>query len=125
MEADGEWSIESGYAAMLKLLKQDREFTAVFTHNDDMAFGAIRALKENGFEVPRDVSVIGFDNNPLSKCSIPSLTTVSYPAESLGEYSASLLVWMVRSHIHPSLSLEPPVKPRLKMELIVRESTSN
>jgi LacI family transcriptional regulator len=125
LEVSGEWSIESGYKAMLTLLNQKKEFTAVFTHNDDMAFGAIRALKENGFEVPRDVSVIGFDNNPLSKCSIPSLTTVSYPAAELGAYSASLLVWMVRSHLHPSLSLKPPQKPKLEMELIVRESTAS
>ncbi len=124
LEASGDWSISSGYTAMQRILSSGIHFSAVFAHNDDMAFGAVRALKEVGLEVPLDVSVIGFNNNPLSKCSVPSLSTVSYPAEDMGSYGALLLLWMIRSRLHPELTLQKPEKPKLEIKLIVRESTA-
>ncbi|MDW6004930.1 LacI family DNA-binding transcriptional regulator [Vibrio mangrovi] len=72
-----------GYAAVMQLLDQGREFSAIFSCNDDMALGAIRALHERGLSVPKDVSVIGIDNEPAAFYSIPSLSTVSLPIEQL------------------------------------------
>jgi LacI family transcriptional regulator len=120
--AAGDWSIESGYNAMKQILKKSRDFTGLFAHGDRMAIGAIRALWEAGLRVPQDVSVIGFNNEPNAKYSIPSLTTISYPAEELGFYSAKTLFSMIRKTKSENPAPLPPM-PEMKMQLIKREST--
>ncbi len=80
---DGLSSLEGGYNAALKLLESKAEFTAILACNDDMALGAVRALHEQGVSVPGDVSVIGIDDEPASRYSIPSLSTVALPIEKL------------------------------------------
>lgn len=115
--AHGNWTMESGYKAMNQILSTSKSFSAIFVHNDQMAFGAIRALKEVGLRVPEDVSVAGFNNHPLSTFSIPAITTVSYPAEELGRYGAELLLSMLEPTIKP-------IKPPLEQHLYVRESTA-
>ncbi|MCS7283784.1 MAG: LacI family transcriptional regulator, partial [Anaerolineae bacterium] len=72
----GDWSAISGYRATSSLLETGVSFTAIFAQNDQMAIGAIRALREAGLQVPRDVSVIGFDDIPLASYFDPPLTTL-------------------------------------------------
>ena len=62
---EGDWSMESGYKAAGELLKRQCAFTAILAGNDDMALGAIKALKEIGKLVPEDISVTGFDNSKI------------------------------------------------------------
>jgi LacI family transcriptional regulator len=74
---DGNFHESSGYNAISSLLlKKDGRPTAIIAANDSVAFGAIRALKENGLRVPEDMSIIGFDNHALSEKHHPALTTI-------------------------------------------------
>ncbi|MEU3741743.1 MULTISPECIES: LacI family DNA-binding transcriptional regulator [unclassified Streptomyces] len=79
----GDWSAESGYRAGLGIAGRE-DCTAVFAANDQMALGLLRALHERGREVPRDVSVIGFDDIPESGSFLPPLTTVHQDFAEVG-----------------------------------------
>lgn len=80
---DGFSILEGGYKAAQQLLDNKADFTAILACNDDMALGAIRALYERGVSVPQDISVVGIDDEPASRYSIPALSTVSLPIEKL------------------------------------------
>jgi DNA-binding LacI/PurR family transcriptional regulator len=88
----GDWSATSGYEAAHQLLCTQRPYSAVFAQNDQMAIGAIRALREAGRRVPEDVSVIGFDDIPLASYFDPPLTTLRQPMRETGERAVQLLV---------------------------------
>lgn len=92
----GDWSAISGYRATYSLLETGVPFTAIFAQNDQMAIGAIRALREAGLQVPRDVSVIGFDDIPLASYFDPPLTTLRQPMTELGVQAARLLITTIR-----------------------------
>lgn len=79
----GDWSAESGYRAGL-LLADERDCTAVFAANDQMALGLLRALHERGRRIPEDVSVIGFDDIPEAGSFLPPLTTVHQDFAEVG-----------------------------------------
>ncbi|MBN1486199.1 MAG: LacI family DNA-binding transcriptional regulator [Anaerolineae bacterium] len=112
----GDWSALSGYQAVKTLLKEKKVFTAIFSQNDRMAIGAIRALNENGYAVPNDISVIGFDDIPLASYLSPPLTTLHQPLESLGRHAAQLLIDTVKDANYPREQLS------IKTELIRRGS---
>jgi LacI family transcriptional regulator len=104
----GNWSALSGYQATRSLLESGARFTAVFAQNDQMAVGAIRALREAGLRVPGDVSVIGFDDIPLASYFDPPLTTLRQPMAELGEHAARLLIAAIREpHTPPQRLLIP------------------
>ncbi|QFZ72630.1 LacI family DNA-binding transcriptional regulator [Streptomyces fagopyri] len=79
----GDWSAESGYRAGMRLA-DERECTAVFAANDQMALGLLRALHERGLRIPEDVSVIGFDDIPEAGSFLPPLTTVHQDFAEVG-----------------------------------------
>ncbi|MGB9777063.1 MAG: LacI family DNA-binding transcriptional regulator [Anaerolineae bacterium] len=108
MVVRGDWSALSGYRAVRFLLEASMTFTAVFAQNDQMAVGAIRALEEAGLQVPRDVSVIGFDDIPLASYFDPPLTTLRQPMAELGAHAARLLIAAIRE---PGLSPEQVLLP--------------
>ncbi len=72
-----------GYAAGLQLLKEDQYGSAILAASDDIAVGCIKALTENGVQVPEHVSVISIDNDPYSAFVTPSLTTIDLPIQSI------------------------------------------
>ena len=80
-----------GYRATQALLSRGRRFTALFAMSDVQAIGAIRALKDAGFRVPEDVSVMGLDGLPIGEYTTPRLSTVAQPVDSLAETSLRLL----------------------------------
>jgi DNA-binding LacI/PurR family transcriptional regulator len=88
----GDWSATSGYVAMRQLLGFSQQFTAVFAQNDQMAVGAIRALREAGRRVPDDLSIVGFDDIPLASYFDPPLTTLQQPMQETGKQAALMLV---------------------------------
>ena len=90
----GDLTPMSGYLAAKEMLKY-AGITAIFTANDQMAFGAIRAAKERGIRVPQDLSVVGFDNIPFSSYFDPSLTTVEIPMYQLGAAALEMLVNLI------------------------------
>ncbi|MEH6551269.1 MAG: LacI family DNA-binding transcriptional regulator [Pseudomonadales bacterium] len=83
-------SLKGGELAAQQLLAKGKTFSAVFAYNDAMAIGAISVFEDNGFKVPGDVSVIGFDDVLLSRYSRPKLTTLRYPIQEMAEISANL-----------------------------------
>jgi DNA-binding LacI/PurR family transcriptional regulator len=109
---------EIGYKPMRALLEKTRDFTAVFCFNDIAAIGAIRALKDAGLSVPRDVSVVGFDDILSAGYFTPSLTTVRQPLEEMGKRGAQILLERIADR-EKKLSGEIT----MSTDFIVREST--
>jgi hypothetical protein len=90
---DGDWSAESGFEAIRKLLATNwREFTAVVVANDQMALGAIRALEESGIRIPQDISIAGFDDIPEAGFFRPPLSTIKQDFAALGQLSVQCLI---------------------------------
>ncbi|MFM2481978.1 LacI family DNA-binding transcriptional regulator [Celerinatantimonas sp. YJH-8] len=108
----GDWSTESGYLAGKTLLSRNVPFTVILAGNDDMATGAMRALREAKLRIPEDVSIAGFDNSTMSRYSYPSLTTVNVPIRAMVEQAILHLLG------------EPPAATTqaIEGELIVRDS---
>jgi DNA-binding LacI/PurR family transcriptional regulator len=105
-----------GYSAMHELLHRDIEFDAVFCASDLRSIGVIKALREQGLSVPKDVAVVGYDDLPIASYYHPSLTTIRQPTYKVGVYAMRSLEKLIRGE---------PVKPRKKIfssELIIRES---
>jgi DNA-binding LacI/PurR family transcriptional regulator len=93
----GDWSATSGHEAAHGLLATGRPFSAIFAQNDQMAVGAIRALREAGRQLPDDVSIIGFDDIPLASYVDPPLTTLRQPMRETGRQAARLLVETIQN----------------------------
>jgi DNA-binding LacI/PurR family transcriptional regulator len=115
---EGDFSIESGQAAIGRLLALDDPPTAVFVCNDLMAIGAINGALEMNVRVPEDISIIGFDNIPESTVIRPKLTTIAqYPVE-MGQQLAHFLFERIEGiDVGPSRRFEIPCR------LIERDST--
>ena len=113
----GDFSEPSGYEGMHQLMSLPNPPTAVFSSNDEMALGAMRAANELGLSIPEDVSLVGFDAVPMSQFTTPSLTTVRQPMFDMGRQAAEMLLQQIDGK---ELSESRVVLPT---ELIVREST--
>ena len=109
---------EIGYKPMKALLEKTRDFTAIFCFNDIAAIGAIRALKDAGLSVPKDVSVVGFDDILSAAYSTPSLTTVRQPLTEMGKRGAQILLERIADK-----EKEFPAEIVMAPELVIREST--
>src|SRR5215813_5223480 len=107
-----------GYHAAKELLKASRDFTALVAFNDGSAIGAIRAFRDAGLKVPKDVSVLGFDDIDQAAFNVPRLTTIRQPLIRMGELAASTLIKRIE---HPE---EKPAEILVEPMLVVRESTS-
>jgi len=88
----GDFRYESGETAMRELLKIGNPPTAVFACNDMMALGAMRAVYNHGMNIPGDISIIGFDNIPISKSVYPALTTVAQPIKEMADMIVEILL---------------------------------
>lgn len=114
----GDWSARSGYLAGSEVIEHS-DITAVFAANDEMAVGLIRALTEAGVRVPEDVSVVGFDDIPVSAYTSPPLTTVRPAFDAVALDAVELLVHAIEQ---PQTAL--PIRPQRAIELVVRGSTA-
>jgi DNA-binding LacI/PurR family transcriptional regulator len=113
----GDWSARAGYD-LGRRLSTNPAVTAIFVANDQMALGVLRAMHEAGREIPREVSVVGFDDIPESPYFMPPLTTVRQDFGEMGSRSLRLLLRTIEAGRRvPSGSLVQP-------ELIVRASTT-
>jgi DNA-binding LacI/PurR family transcriptional regulator len=90
--AVGDWTRESGAAALYRLLDQEEPPTAVFCANDLMAIGALDAALESGLRVPQDLAIIGVDDIDAAGLVRPALTTMRVPAEDIGRAAGDLLL---------------------------------
>ncbi|MEM5009963.1 LacI family DNA-binding transcriptional regulator [Niallia taxi] len=112
----GSYDMESGYHAMEQLLALNNPPSAVFCSNDDMAIGAINAIFANGLHVPKDISIVGFDNSAFSQYVMPKLTTVQRPIEQISQKGAKKLLELIND------SNETGESVFVKTELIIRDS---
>jgi LacI family transcriptional regulator len=114
----GDFLHEGGFVAARDLLDLTDRPTAIFAGSDMQAMGAYEAARQAGLTVPRDLSVVGFDDLPLCKWLSPPLTTVRQPLEEMGRIAARTLF--------QQLDGEVPVSPRIELatELRVRLSTA-
>jgi DNA-binding LacI/PurR family transcriptional regulator len=99
---------------MLKLKKPP---TAIFAFNDEMAFGAIQAVKKRGMKIPDDMAIIGFDNSRLAGMIAPTLSSVAQPLCDMGSEAIKILVHRIRKID------SRPVAKVFKGELVIRDST--
>lgn len=111
----GDWTPRSGYE-LGRILVEIRELTAVFAANDQMALGLLRTLHEAGKEVPRDLSVVGFDDIPEAAYFTPPLTTVRQDFAELGRRCLHILLGRIEGEAGPDRVVVAP-------ELVVRGST--
>ncbi|QDZ07895.1 LacI family transcriptional regulator [Sphingomonas panacisoli] len=91
--AEGDYLFGSGVAAAERLFALEPRPTAIFSCNDEMAAGAIHAARAQGLDVPGDLSVIGFDDNPIAAHMWPPITTVRWPIASMARSAALKLVF--------------------------------
>jgi DNA-binding LacI/PurR family transcriptional regulator len=111
-------SYEGGYRATQRLLSLPSPPTAVFATDDTMAIGALSAASDMGRGVPRDLSVIGFDDVKIAAYVRPALTTVRQPIEEIGKKAVELLLEMIKEESAP----DPLPQFLIEPELVVRES---
>lgn len=116
--SDGDYSLESGVNAAQAWLDLSNRPTAVFCASDRCAFGFISTLHQAGAEVPRDVSVVGFDDIDVAQHYIPALTTIHQPRRAVGSSAARHLLALIDGR-SPDNRLS-----RIDPWLVVRESTA-
>lgn len=109
-------SSEGGYRGAKMLLTQTKSLTAIFCSNDVTAIGAMRALKEEGYRIPEDISIIGVDDIDTAQYLSPTLTTMQIPIEELGKMAAKILIDRING------GHQVPLKISLPFKIIERES---
>jgi DNA-binding LacI/PurR family transcriptional regulator len=114
----GEYSVEAGRENARRLLALPSPPTAIFAGNDEIALGVMEAARERGVRIPEDLSLVGYDDRPVSALLSPRLTTVRQPFVRIGEYATHLLLRRIKGEA------VAPETHRLTPELIVRDSTA-
>ena len=114
----GSYTFESGVSAGQALVELENRPTAIFACNDEMAIGAMIAARRSGLLIPEDVSIVGFDDTPLSSHVWPSLTTVRWPIVDMARTAAKKLIspddaeanatWLLPSALIERSSVVPP-----------------
>jgi LacI family transcriptional regulator, repressor for deo operon, udp, cdd, tsx, nupC, and nupG len=115
LEVPGGFTVDGGHRAMTQLLTQHRRPTAVFACSDEMAMGAVKAVRDHGLRVPQDVSIVGFDEHDLSE--VMELTTIRQPVVHSGRVAGKFLI----DAINGDSSAPHAV---LDTELVLRKTTS-
>lgn len=115
---DGKFTEEGGAEATRKILQRHPDVTAIFAQNDKMAIGALHLLGRLGIDVPRGVSVVGFDDLQHAAFVRPSLTTVHLPLYQVGSLACERLIEKLRGNKTEQVS------EVLSTHLIVRDSTA-
>lgn len=110
---------EYAYQATKELLSMRERPDAIFTISDRMAIGALLAIKERGLDIPHEIGLVGFNNEPITSLVTPQITSVDMPAFEIGKAAAKLFIEVMH---HPEkLVMEEQI---LKPKLFVRQSSS-
>lgn len=105
-----------GYESMLSIIRKGRVPSAIFCGNDIVAIGVMRALTENGYSIPDDVSLIGFDNIDMASYVKPALTTIAVPTKELGRLAVKIMLDKLETKRDYAIKVNLPIK------LVQRES---
>ena len=114
--AEGDFTCESGYVAMQRILAANARPTAVIAGNDTLAVGAMVAVREAGFSIPQEFAVVGYDDIPAAAFTCPPLTTVRSHAFEQGKIVGHAAIALVNGK---GVERQPAAVP---LELVVRES---
>lgn len=109
--------IEDGYREVSSVIRNERPISAIFAFNDLIALGALRALRESGIKVPKEVEIIGFDDLDFSKFLHFSLSSVSIPKKTMGNLAFKVLL----DHIRDPKT--PYSKEIVESRIVFRETT--
>lgn len=115
---EANWQLEQAFTSTTRLLRRRPEITAIFAQNDQMAVGAMSALRSLGRRVPRDVAVIGYDDIPVAAYVVPALSTVRVPFAETGAEAMRVLLRLLTD------GGDAPRKTLLPLQLVERESTA-
>jgi LacI family transcriptional regulator len=111
-----------GYEVVGDALKSDEPpFDAVFATNDNLAYGAMRAIREAEFEIPGDIAVVGFDDQDASAFVEPPLTTIRQPVQSVGEAAVEILLKQLQAG--PGAAKREPERLKIEPTLVKRASS--
>ncbi len=113
----GRYDLESGYIAMQKILDASERPTAVFCSNDEMALGAMKAIKQREIDMPDTISIAGFDDMGFTAYLTPALTTVLRPIEEMSKESTQILL----NKIEQSEDINFAIK-HFNTQLVIRDS---
>jgi LacI family transcriptional regulator len=113
---EGDYVFSDGFRGARRLFSLPAPPTAIFGSNDEIAAGALAAMRSDGLQVPHDVSIAGFEDSPFSRHSWPPLTTARQPAELIVEEATKLLIAYLREGSVKNIGFKP--------ELVVRGSTA-
>ena len=116
----GDHSFASGLSAAQKLLANKSRPTAIFASNDEMALGTIVAATRWGIQIPEQLSIVGFDDEPHAAEIHPSLTTINQNLKQKGQLAAAKLVALCNKQPEQAAAIES----KLDLSLIARESTT-
>ena len=114
-EVHGDFTMHTAARAMDDLLARPNRPTAIFCESDEMALGAMQALRRHGLKAPDDISIVGFDGHEMAEFS--ELTTIEQPVQLMGEMAA----WSIMERLRKP-TIEPPSLV-LPTTLVVRNST--
>jgi len=117
----GYFTYRSGLDAAEKLLSLDKRPTAIFASNDDMAAAVVSVAHRRGLNVPRDLSVVGFDNTSAATTVWPELTTIQQPVAAMADAAVDILLRTIRRQEKTAAATVNHVVPH---ELIVRDSVA-
>lgn len=112
----GDYSIDSGYKNMMGILKLGAYPSAMFCSNDDMAFGAVKAINEVGLRIPQDIAIMGFDDSLFAEYMTPPLTTIKRPIGDISNEGIKLLFQLIEDK---DIATQKIYKP---CSLIIRKS---
>ncbi len=118
----GSFSYRSGLAAAEELLSAKPHPTAIFSSNDDMAAAAIAVAHKVGLDVPRDLTIVGFDDTPLATTIWPALTTVHQPVAAMARKAVELLLEEIR--LRRLGQSQAPLQHLMKFSLVKRDSSA-
>jgi len=96
---EGDFNVEGGILATQKIISTFNNLDAIFYSNDMMALGGMKVLLRNGYKIPKDISVVGFDNIQMSSVTEPELTTISQPIYIMGKKACSILIDVINGEI--------------------------
>lgn len=121
----GDFQIESGYCCGMELLKLDIPPTAIFSCNNKMTLGLIRAISELKIPCPQRLSVLGFDDFDWAANFTPKLTTIAQPTTEMGRQSMRMLLQKIEAAKENIETIQTEEIVLLKAELRIRESTAH
>jgi len=113
----GNYDLESGYAAMQIILELKRRPSAVFCSNDEMALGAMKAIKQRAISMPDEISIAGFDDMGFTAYLTPSLTSVLRPVEDMSKEGTQILLNKIENNKTEELGII-----NLDTKIVIRDS---